>query len=426
MGGRIMGMSFRKGFLLFVLMAMSGWVGYWMGLQRLKIAFHNWRPDVMVNRETPAMLREPAEVDFSKFWSVWEKVNRLYVDKEKLAGEKMLDGAISGMVAAVGDPYTVYLTAEKNQESKEDLGGSFEGVGIQLGFKEKRLAVVAPLEGTPAKMAGVKAGDVILRITDQVKKVDRETEGMSLPEAVKIIRGEKGTRVMLTLFREGEEKPLEVELERDTIVVKSVTWEWLGTERGRVAWLKLVRFGDRTLEEWGEAVAEIESQCLPANGGCRGVVLDVRNNPGGYLEGAIYLAGEFLGAGKTVVIQQYGDGTQQENKVARNGRLLKTPLVVVVNEGSASAAEILAGALRDHRRAKVVGEKSFGKGSVQQPEDLPDGGGVHITVAKWLRPSGESIDEAGIVPDVEVTWDNGETDGDWTKDPQLVKAVEGL
>lgn len=400
-------------------MTLTGWMGFWLGEKKLEASFRNWKPAVVVNRN-PALLAADQNVDFELFWTVWDKVNQMYVDKAKLDPKKMVDGAISGMVAAIGDPYTAYLPVQQNKETKEDLGGAFEGVGIQLGFKDNQLAVQTPLDGTPAMKAGVKAGDYILHILDKVAQVDRDTKGMPLPEAVKLIRGKKGTEVVLTMYRTGAKEPFEVTLVRDTIVVKSVTLEWLEKDGRKYAWLKMSRFGDRTVEEWAQALSNMSAE-KPA-----GVVLDLRNNPGGYLEGAVHLTGEFLPAGKLVVTQAYGDGSKIENKVNRNGGLLTVPLSVLVNGGSASAAEIMSGALQDAKRAKIVGEQSFGKGSVQQPEDFPDGSGIHVTIAKWLRPSGEWIDKKGITPDFEVEWDGGDTGGDWTKDPQLVKAVEVL
>ena len=235
-----------------------------------------------------------------------------------------------------------------------------------------------------------------------------------------MIRGEGGTTVELTLARAGQEDPFKVELTREIIVVKSVTVEYPDSGGGKIAWIKLNRFGDRTREEWNAVVGELADK-----EDIDGVVLDLRNNPGGYLEMSVYIAGEFLSPGKTVVGQQYGDGTKTDTKVDRNGRLLKQRLAVLVNEGSASASEILAGALQDHKRAKVVGVKSFGKGSVQQPDDFPDGSGVHITIAKWLRPSGEWIDKIGITPDEVVEWEpEGDAAVSDADDPQLKKAIE--
>lgn len=390
----------------------SGWVGYLFGQQKLKIALRNWQPAVVINK-SPANSGEQA--DFSLFWKVWDRVSQLYVDKQALDSKKMVDGAIAGMVAAIGDPYTVYLPVKQNNETKEDLGGAFEGVGIQLGYnKDKLLLVVAPLSGSPAEKAGVKAGDIITHISDKANNIERDTNGMTTTEATNLIRGKKGTHVTLTLYRDGMDKQFDVDLARDTIVVKSVTVDF----RGDKAVVKITRFGDRTQEEWNSAVSEI----LMHNPTIKGVVLDLRNNPGGYLEGAVYIAGEFLPKERVVVSQQYGDGTKTENKVDRNGKLLTMPAVVLVNKGSASASEILAGALQDYKIAKVVGEQSFGKGSVQQPEDFPDGSGIHVTIAKWLRPSNDWIDKKGITPDVQIKPDENNTDD--TKDIQLDKALE--
>jgi len=393
----------RKNFWILVLVVLAAYGGFLVGEQRLELEIRNWKVDV-TTRQTP----KSTAADFGLFWTVWDKLNEQYVDKSKLVPEKMVEGAISGLVSSLEDPYTVFLPPQQNKEAKDELGGAFEGVGIQLGFKDTRLAVVAPLEGTPAKRAGVKAGDLIVRIKD------KSTQGMTLPEAVSLIRGPKGTQVELTLAREGASEPIKVNLTRDTILVKSVTVEFKDLPAGRqVAVLELNRFGDRTQEEWNEAVAKIKDEK---------VVLDLRNNPGGYLDGAVYMAGEFLPAGKIVVTQQYGDGTKESRRVDRNGRLIQTKLVVLINEGSASAAEILAGALQDYKRAVIVGVKSFGKGSVQQPEDFPDGAGLHVTIAKWLRPSGEWIDKAGIKPDIEIKMD----DKDESNDLQLKKALEML
>jgi len=411
-------MRFRNWILIISLVAVSGTMGYEFGQQRLKWSFENWKPAVVVNK-MPTLAGKPSDVDFGLFWTVWDKMNAEYVDKTALDATKMVDGAISGMVAAVGDPYTVFLPPQENKEAKEDLGGSFEGVGIQLGFRDGHLAVVAPLPGMPAIKAGVRAGDYILNIKDVAKDVDRDTESMSLPEAVKLIRGTKGTKVELELLHNNNgEKPYTVILERETIVVKSVQTEILD---GNVAWIKLTRFGDLTQDEWNTMVSGL--------GDVRGIVLDLRNNPGGYLEGAVYIAGEFLPVGRNVVSQQSGDGTKVDDAVKRNGRLLKDKLVVLVNKGSASASEILAGALQDYKRAKIVGEQSFGKGSVQQPEDFPGGAGLHVTIARWLRPNGDWIDKKGITPDVVVKYEpdeNASDSADWKTDLQLKKAVEML
>lgn len=404
----------RSLFLILITAIIFGGGGYLTGLGQLRFSFANYKPAVVLNKQSTKY----QDVDFAQFWTVWDKLSEQYVDKSALDPKKMVDGAISGMVSALGDPYTVFLPKTQNDEVKADLDGAFDGVGIQLGFKEKILVVVSALDGTPAKKAGIKSGDFIIHIKDLAKKIDRDTNGITLPEAVSIIRGTRGTEVELTLVRESESKPIIVKLIRDTIVVKSTTVEF----KNNIAWLKLNRFGDRTQEEWLDAVEQIANRKPQITE----IVLDLRNNPGGYLEGSVYIASEFLPMGKVVVTQQYGDGSKTEHKVIRTGKLLKTPLVVLVNEGSASAAEILAGALQDYKRAKIVGMKSFGKGSVQQPEDFSDGSGIHITVAKWLRPSGDWIDKIGIMPDVEVKMDDPSTSSGQLQDVQLDKAMEML
>lgn len=398
--------------LIVVVGVITGYGGFLIGKRELQLQFKNYRPAIVLNKESP----RSQQVDFALFWAVWDKLAAEYVDKSALVPTKMVEGAISGMVASLGDPYTIFLPPKQNADAKQDLNGAFEGVGIQLGFKDNHLAVMSPVEDTPAFRAGVKSGDLIIRIKDSKQKIDKSTEGMTIPEAVNIIRGPKGSEVTLRFLRDSKPEPYDVTLVRDTIVVKSATVEI----KDGVAHLKLNRFGDRTQEEWRAAVAQIISQ------GTTKIILDVRNNPGGYLEEAVYLAGEFLPDGKLVVSQQYGDGSRVDMKVSRNGQLLKQKLVVLVNEGSASAAEILAGALQDNHRAKIVGAKTFGKGSVQQPDDFPNGAGIHITIAKWLLPSGRWIDKLGITPDVEVKAESATGSASLETDLQLQKAINLL
>lgn len=405
----------KKTLPVIFLVALAGAAGYVAGRYIYRLEWKNYRPGVVFNESVPAHLATQ-KVDLSKFWTVWGKVSDNYVNKAAMDPGKMVEGAIYGLVSSLGDPYTVYLSREQNQAEKDSLGGTFEGVGIQLGYKDSKLVVVTPIDGTPAKLAGIRAGDLIARIKDVTKNIDRDTTGIALPEAVALIRGPKGTRVELTLLRESQPQPVVVNLNRDTILIRSVELQM----HSRVAWLKLTRFGDRTQEEWDVAIASLVSQ----GSSLKGIVLDLRNNPGGYLGSSVYTASEFLSKGKVVVAQRFGDGTSREDKVTRKGKLLKTPLVVLVNEGSASAAEIMAGALQDHKRAKIVGVKTFGKGSVQQPENLADGSGLHITIAKWLTPSGEWIDKNGIVPDVLVKLDPDKVIASLGDDDQLQAALQ--
>jgi carboxyl-terminal processing protease len=339
------------------------------------------------------------------FWEVWDTLERSYLNKEDIDYEKMIHGAIQGMTSSLGDPYTVFLPPQENKRAKEDLNGEFEGVGIQLGYKRDTIAVMAPLDGMPAIKVGVRAGDLITNIKDEAREIDTDTIGMTLPEAVLLIRGPKGTPVTLTLYREGTGS-FEVSIVRDTIVVPSVElsigyWdevneEWVESSDGDVAWIKLRRFGDRTKAEWDVAVRQI----LARESSLDGVVLDLRNNPGGYLMGSIDLASEFIMEG--VVVQQQGNDKTETFKVSRIGRLPRVNLVVLVNGGSASASEILAGALRDRIGAKLVGERTFGKGTVQEVVDMRDGAGVHVTTSRWLLPNGDWIHDDGINPDVVV------------------------
>lgn len=372
----------------------------------------------LVRRFTSAPTTDSVEAaDFGKFWEVWKRLEKSYVDPTKLDYAQMTWGAMEGLAQSLGDPYTQYLPPKENKAANEDLKGSFYGVGIELGYRDETLAAIAPITNSPAERAGIKAGDFILHIKDEKKNVDLDTRGMSLPTAVSHIRGDKGTEVTLTIFRDGVDKSFEVKLTRDEIVVPSVELAYVEKGGKTYAHLELHRFGGRTDKEWNEKVAEIIAKRPD------GVVLDLRNNPGGYLDGAVFVASEFLSEG--VVVKQEGRMDSETYSVNRNGSLIKIPLVVLINKGSASASEIVAGALQDNKRAKIVGDKSFGKGTVQEVQDLTDGSSLHVTVAKWKTPSGKWIHEDGITPDVEVK-DETAKEGEKEVDEQLQKALESF
>ena len=356
--------------------------------------------------------------DFSRFWEVWQRLEKSYVDPGKIDYAKMTWGAMEGLSQSLDDPYTQYLPPKENKQATEDLNGSFYGVGIELGYKDNTLAVVAPITGSPAEKVGVKASDLILHIKDEAKDVDIDTRGMTLPTAVTYIRGEKGTAVILTLYREGGEKSFEQTIVRDEIVVPSVELKFIEKNGKKVAHLELHKFGGRTDREWLAKVSEIVA-IHPA-----GVVLDLRNNPGGYLDGAVFVTSEFLSSG--VVVKQEGRNSSETYNVDRRGSLTTIPLVVLVNKGSASASEITAGALQDNKRAEIIGEQSFGKGTVQEVQDLSDGSSLHVTVAKWVLPSGRWIGKEGITPDIKVEDLPAQAGNLETKDvdEQLDKAVE--
>lgn len=375
----------------------------------------------------PLSRPDKANLDFSQFWDVWNRLESSYVDSNKIDYTKMVQGAIKGMTEAIGDPYTLYLPPQDNKQSKEDLDGQFDGVGISLGYIKGTVGVQSPLEDGPAIKAGVRAGDVITHIKDEVANVDIDTTGMTLQDAVHYIRGKKGTAITLTFYRE-EKGSFEKSIVRDTIIMPSVEVEigdwkedkWEKSDTGSVAWLKVTRFGDNTQEQWDNAVRAIQSK----RSSLKGVVLDLRNNPGGLLQEAINLASEFIPEG--VIVKQQGKITTQDYTVNRQGKLLGIKLNILINGGSASASEILAGALRDRVGAVLIGEKSFGKGTVQEAVDLKGGAGLHVTIAKWLLPNGDWIHEKGLTPAIEVKLPETATDAATAVDTQLQQAVGEL
>lgn len=442
-------MNFRnstQAFIVIILIVVSGFGGYFAGKNEITVAWEKFnKPTVSIRSlEPPKTLDE--SFDFTLFWDVYERVKNQFIGKTEIDAKKMYFGAIGGMVAALGDPYTVFLPPKENKDVKEELAGHFDGIGAQLGVKEKRIVVIAPLKDSPAEKAGVKAGDWIVKVDD------KETINWSLPEAVSNIRGQRGTKVKLAVVREGEDKPVDIEITRDTIVVKSVEWtqqesspsggpaigsETTGEGREqqearrigeqekdgkRVAVIKLSRFGEGTNDEWDNVVAQVLKFKQQNGSAYQGVILDVRNNPGGFLTGAVFIASEFLRDG-VVVLQENAKGERQTFSVNRLGKLTSEPLVVLINKGSASASEIVAGAMQDRGRAKLVGEKSFGKGTIQEAQDLSEGAGLHITTAKWLTPNGRWVnDTEGLLPDIEVKQD----EKDPNRDVALERAVEEL
>lgn len=410
-GGGINLSKVRSVFIIVFLSVLIFSLGYFVGTNGYKVTFNGIsnKSNVTITREVPQNLQN---VNFSLFWKVWDLMSSNYYDKSKIDPAKMVYGAIAGMVDAIGDPYTSFLAPSENKVVEEDLGGSFEGVGIQIGFKGTQLAVEAPLPGSPAEAAGIKPGDYIIGIKDEAKNIDRGTVGINLSEAVQIIRGPAGTKVNLTLLRDGEDKPRNVDVVRQKIDVPSVSVKYLDGDK--IAHIRILKFGAETKGEWEKIVRGVIGKSS-----VQGIVLDLRNNPGGYLDAAVDISGEFLPNGSVAVIEEKGTGERNEFKVKRFGLLTKKPVVVLVNGGSASASEILSGAMRDVSKVKLVGEKTFGKGTIQEPRQLEGGAGVHITIAKWLTPNGTWVHEKGLEPDVEVK-DNPDTE----EDEQLLKAQE--
>jgi len=323
------------------------------------------------------------------FWEAWQIVSDNYVDKSKLDGQKLFYGSMKGLVEATGDPYSVYMTPAESKEFAVDMSGKFEGIGAEIGLKDDIITIISPLEGMPAEKAGLKAGDQIIKIDGEI------TAGFSVMQAVNKIRGTKGTSVKLTVFRQGTDKPLDFTITRDVIVVKSVKTE-MTKDKSFV--IRVSGFNDDTEALFAQAVSEVQVK-KP-----RGIIIDLRNNPGGYLNTAISMSSRWV-KDNTVVMERYGDGNTTNHPAVGEASLAGIKTVVLVNEGSASASEIVAGALQDYNLATIVGTKTFGKGSVQVLKELSDGSSIKVTAAKWLTPKGKSIDQHGITPDVIINVD---------------------
>lgn len=406
-----------------ILILISGLVGYYIGVNKINFEWDKYQPKISVTSKSPP--NEVTNADFAQFWTVWQKLEADYYDKTKLDAQKMVNGAITGMVNSLGDPFTVYLPPVQNENFKAGLAGQFQGIGAELGQKENQIIVIAPINGSPAQKAGVKAGDIILAVDG------KSIANWTISEAVEKIRGPKGTSVTLTIGQKDQE-PRDVKIKRDVITVKSVSAEIKkakdlngvkldkSMENEEIIYATLSQFGDNTNEEWLSAINDV-SIAMNRNKNVKGVVLDLRNNPGGYLTDAVFIASEFLKEGDPVVSEE-GEGRKVTLKANRRGLLTELPMIVLVNKGSASASEIVAGALRDNDRARIVGETSFGKGTIQQAEDLGQGAGLHVTIAKWLTPNGTWVHEKGLEPDVKVALDSKQPE----RDLQLEKAVTEL
>lgn len=424
-------MKRTRNFQIILLAAIAFLGGYFFGVNKINLDWQNYKPVLNVaSKEPPAGI---VNVDFNPFWIVWQKLLQNYYDKSKLDQQKMLNGAINGLVQSVGDPFTLYLPPVQNNNFKQGLAGQFSGIGAELGTQGKDVIVISPLDGSPAEKAGVKAGDTISAVNGT------STADWSLSEVVDKIRGPKGTDVTITISHKGSTKKQDIKIVRDTITVKSVLMDIRNancTDKGcsliskgdqckestcvKYAYIRLSQFGDNTNNEWLSMVKGISDQ-IKKDSSIKGIVFDLRNNPGGYLTDATFIASEFLPKGNTVVRED--DGTKQlELSVNREGMLQTPKLVVLINKGSASASEIVSGALHDYQRAQLVGETSFGKGTVQEAEDLGDGAGIHITIAKWLTPKGTWVNGKGLTPDVSVSLDPK----DPSRDTQLEKGVSEL
>lgn len=364
----------------------------------------------LINKSKPADLPEG---DMSIFWDTWKVILEKYVGRHNLETNLMIEGATKGLVESLADPYSEFLNLKETTDLTEELAGQFEGIGAEIERKEGFLIIVTPLKNSPAEKAGLQPEDRILKIDD------KETFNLTLTEAVKLIRGPKGTIVTLTIYRPiwGETK--EIKIIREKIDIPSLKWQMLPE---KFVYLRIYNFNEPILFNFYREAVEIIT-AKP-----KGIILDLRNNPGGYLNTAIAICGWFFPKGEIILKEDFGEGEIKIYRSYGNALLTNIPIVVLINKGTASASEILAGALRDNRKVKLIGETSFGKGSVQELVSLKKGGSIKITIAKWLTPKGTIIKE-GLKPDIEIKMEKipgTYADISLAEDTQLQKAIEIL
>lgn len=352
----------------------------------------------------------PAELQtlFVPFWEAWNIVHEQYVE-QPVDDVLLMQGAIRGMMDALGDQQTFYMEPQVYENETSSLQGQYEGIGAYVDTEGEYLTIVSPIEGSPAEQAGLMPGDKVIAIDGE------DMTGIAPEEARLKVLGPEGTDVTLTVAREGEAEPLEFTITRAQIEIRSAEGKML---EDNVGYVDINTFGEQTTRELHAALDELLKQ------NPRGIIIDLRNNPGGYLSTSVEVASEFIDDG-VILYEEYGDGRRDTHRALGNGQATDIPLVVLINEGSASASEILAGALQDYERATLVGVKSFGKGSVQNWVPLSnDQGAARVTIARWLTPDERQIDHIGLTPDivVEMTPEDFEAE----RDPQLDAALETM
>ena len=348
--------------------------------------------------------------DFDAFWKVWNLIDQKYPGAKDVSAQDRVYGAIQGLVGSLNDPYSVYFPPKESKDFEDTVNGSFEGIGLEVGIKDKALTVISPLKNTPAYKAGIKAGDIVLKIDGA------STADMTVDQAVHLIRGKKGQTVKLSIYRVGEDQPRDISVVRDVIDIPTLDTE----KQGDVFIIHLYNFGASSAIEMNKAVDEFRQS------GDTKLIIDLRNDPGGYLDAAVNIVSMFLPEGTTVVRENFGSTTPEHVYRSKGFNLVdpsKVKIAILINKGSASASEIMAGALSEAGAAKLIGETSYGKGSVQEVLDVTDSTTLKLTIAKWLTPKGVWISKKGINPDITVTEDATKPI-DPKNDPVINRAVQ--
>ena len=397
--------------IIVLLLAVSFGCGVYFGKST---KYNNIQNNIIVGSTSSTQYISTTTANMDAFWETWNILSQKFVythkDAKKISDQDKVWGAIQGLTAVYGDPYTVFMPPEESKAFAGDISGNFEGVGMELAIKDKNIVVVAPLKGTPAYNAGVQKGDVVLAIDGKT------TAGMSIDEAVKLIRGKADTVVTIKFARDGKTDPLEIKITRGIIDVPTAETEI----KGDVFIIKLYNFYAPSADKFRSALREF------VDSGKTKLILDLRGNPGGYLESAVDMASWFLPLGKTVVKEDFGPNIDEQIYRSKGYDIFNSNLqmMILADSGSASASEILAGALQENKIAKIVGTKTFGKGSVQELINITPDTSLKVTIARWLTPNGISISDGGLTPDYEVNMTADDVKAN--KDSQMDKAISLL
>ncbi|MBN1915381.1 S41 family peptidase [Candidatus Dojkabacteria bacterium] len=397
-------------FLLFLLIGITVFLsGVFVG----KVEIKKQKEEGVDYKLTGDFYNKANEVNINILWDAWDQLESIYIKKD-LSGEDLLNGTVKGLVDSLGDPYTFFLTKEETAEYQNGNASAFEGIGTTLRYNGEHTVIESPIDGYPARKAGLEPGDVILEVDGE------DMRNKSATHVAAKIRGEAGTTVKLAIFKVSKQEEQKLDIVREKIDLDNVTYEDLGDG---IVKIKIIKFTEETVSAFNQQWDATMQNVLSKNP--RGIVIDIRNNPGGFVDSAKYASSEFLDKGKVILIEEDRDGRRNTHKVERTGLMRNIPVVVLVNKGSASASEIFAGALQDHGRAKVVGEKTVGKGVEQRVVNLSGGASMHVVFRRWLTPNGRNINqEDPITPDFKIEYKIEEFNKGL--DPQLEKAVELL